>query len=261
MTLDLFKSIETSLGINPKATKIAVGGFVVLAMIIGALQALEGEKLTFWQLLAGMVGLMVFMLAITSLPLLARRLLGWVVTVCLCFIALTATLQTVTNNLFSPPLSTGSCIMSFYLASTCGISPPVIEAAWGSPVGAAFAQDGGAKMIVAPLADIDLKPAQDRATVFVQFAGYPRDEVAALSTALVVAGWPVEDPSRGGERIASAEGLSEVRYFNPGDAALAAALAEATASALSDRPIAVVDLSESKYGKSAPGHLELWISE
>ena len=35
MPFDLFKSIEISLGINRRATQIAVGGFIVMALAIG----------------------------------------------------------------------------------------------------------------------------------------------------------------------------------------------------------------------------------
>jgi hypothetical protein len=252
MSFDPFKAIETSLGINPQATKIAVGGFIVMALAIGMAQFLDDDTLSFWHLLAALLALMVFMMAITHLPLMARRLMAWVLTLCFSFIALTATVQAVTNNRFTPPLSTVSCILSFYMAPSCSVSPPMVGSLDLALFGAAFAQD--------TTGPVGLAEARSRAIIFVQFAGYGRDDIVTLASALVEDGWPVEDAKRGGERIGSAQGLNEVRYFHPDDAAIAAALADATGAALAGATVIVEDLSASKYAMAAPGHLEIWVS-
>jgi hypothetical protein len=70
----------------------------------------------------------------------------------------------------------------------------------------------------------------------------------------------VEGADRGGERVSAAAGLNEVRYFNAGDAALAAALAQAVGTADPGKQVTLQDLSASRYGKSTPGLLEVWVS-
>lgn len=257
----VFKAIEISLGINRQATRIAVGGFVVMALAIGLMQLSDDDTLTFWRLLAAQVVLMVFMLVITQLPLLARRLLAWVVALCFAFVMVTATVQSVTDNRFRPPLALASCIISLFFADSCNASPAETSRMGPSLIGAANAQDSTETASVAALSGADLTRAQADAKLFIQFAGYQRSEIVTLAAKLAEAGWTVEAADRGGERVVTAAGLNEVRYFHAGDAALAAALAEAISTARPGTGIAVKDLSASRYGKVAPGQLEVWISQ
>lgn len=253
----LFKAIETSLGINRQATRIAVGGFIVMALAIGLVQFADDDSLTFWQLLVGLLGLMVLMMALTQLPLLARRVVGWVLTACFSFVAITATGQAITFNA-CPRLASATCILSFHMAASCAISRPgaaeVVTGAVdrGEP-GTLFA--GG---IV--VTGITFLQATDE-RVFIQFAGYKRGWVVGVAEKLAEAGWRIEGGDRGGERIAAAAGLNEVRYFHSADAERAAALAEAVAAAAPGTVATVVDLSGSTYGQTQPGLLEVWISE
>lgn len=252
-----FKAIETSLGINRQATRIAVGGFVVMALAIGLVQLLDDDSLTFWQLLVGLLGLMVLMMVLTQLPLLARRVVGWVLTACFSFVAITATGQAITFNA-CPRLASATCILSFHMAASCAISRPgateaVTGAAEGPTPGTLFA----AGIVVH---DIAFVQATDE-RVFIQFEGYDRGWVVGLAEKLAAAGWQVEGGDRGGERIAAAAGMNEVRYFNPADADRAAALAETLATAAPGTAATVVDLSTSKYGQPQAGLLEVWISK
>jgi hypothetical protein len=256
-----FKAIEMSLGINRQATRIAVGGFVVMALAIGLVQLADDDTLTFWRLLAAQVGLMLFMLVITQLPLLARRMLAWVVALCFAFTVIAATVQSVTENRFRPPLALASCIISFYFADSCNSSPATVNAMGPGLIGAAFAQVSADPALGPALTGTALVEAQRKARLFIQFAGYKRGEVIKLALFLAEAGWTVEGGERGGERVATAAGLNEVRYFNPEDAALAAALVETLRTANPRTPISVQDLSASSYGKAQPGLLEVWISE
>lgn len=256
-----FKAIETSLGINPQATRIAVGGFVVMALAVGLVQLVDDDTLTFWRLLAAQVALMVFMLVITQLPLLARRLLAWVVALCFAFTMIAATVQSVTENRFRPPLALASCIISFYFAESCQSSPANVSSMGPGLIGAAFAQDATDPVVVPALTGAALAAAQERARLFIQFAGYKRGDVVELAMMLAEAGWKVEGSDRGGERVTTAAGLNEVRYFNPADAALAAALVDVLQSAQPGKAVTVQDLSASGYGKAEPGLLEVWVSE
>jgi hypothetical protein len=257
----LFKAIELSLGINRQATMIAVGGFVVMALAIGLVQLADDDTLTFWRLLVAQVVLMVFMLVITQLPLLARRLVAWVVALCFASTVVAATVQSVTENRFRPPLALASCIISFYFADSCNSSPANVNSMAPGLIGVAFAQDSTDPAAGPALTGAELAAAQERARLFIQFAGYQRGEVVKLAMLLTEAGWKVEGGDRGGERVTTAAGLNEVRYFNPDDAALAAALAETLQAAHPLKPVTVQDLSASSYGKAQPGLLEVWVSE
>jgi hypothetical protein len=102
----------------------------------------------------------------------------------------------------------------------------------------------------------DAPPTEGR-RVFIQFAGsLNRDAAVSLARALQGAGWRVEGAEQGGERLSSAFGLNEVRYFNAEDAGAAAALAEAVAAALGSEAPRVRDFTRLS---ARPGHLELWV--
>lgn len=256
-----FKAIQLSLGINRQATMIAVGGFVVMALAIGLVQLADDDTLTFWRLLVAQVGLMVFMLVITQLPLLARRMLAWVVALCFAFTVVAATVQSVTENRFRPPLALASCIISFYFADSCNSSPAIVSSGGPGMIGAAFAQESTTRSLIPILTGFALAEAQKRSKLFIQFAGYQRGEVVKLAKLLEEAGWTVQGNERGGERVKTAEGLNEVRYFNPKDAAVAAALARTLQAAQPLKTVTVQDLSGSSYGMAQAGLLEVWVSE
>ena len=252
-----FKAIEMSLGINRQATKIAIGGFVVMALAIGLVQMADDDTLSFWQLLVGLLGLIVIMMVLTQLPMMARRAIGWVLTACFSFVAITATGQAITFNA-CPRLASATCILSFHLAASCAVSRP--RAAEGV-TGAVDVPDPGTVFATGlRLTDITFVQATDE-RVFIQFEGYKRGWVVGVAEKLAAAGWRIEGGDRGGERIAAAAGLNEVRYFNPADAERAAALATALTEAAPRTTATVVDLSTSKYAQTAPGLLEVWISE
>ena len=256
-----FKAIETSLGINRQATTIAMGGFVVMALAIGLVQLADDDTLTFWHLLVAQVALMVFMLVITQLPLMARRMLAWVVALCFAFTAITATVQSVTGNLFRPPLPLASCIISFSFAPSCNATPSDTSSLSAAFLGAAFAQEATAVSAGPALTGEALTAAQGQSRIFIQFAGYKRDQVVKLAGLLAQSGWRIEGADRGGERVTTAAGLNEVRYFNPSDMPLAAALADALKAEMPGKDITLQDLSASRYGKAETGLLEIWISE
>ena len=253
----VFKAIETSLGINRPATVLTIGGFVVMAAVIGVMQLIDDDTLTFWQLLVGLLGLIVIMMVLTQLPLLARRVIAWVMTACFSFIAITATGQAITFNA-CPRLASATCILSFHMAASCAISRP---GATEAVTGAVDGPDPVTMFAVGvAVTNIAFVQATDE-RVFIQFEGYKRGWVVDVAEKLAAAGWRVEGGDRGGERIAAAAGLNEVRYFNPADAERAKALADALATAVPGTTASVVDLSQSKYAQAAPGLLEIWISQ
>jgi hypothetical protein len=259
MTLDPIAAIQTSLGINRRATVLAIGGFIVMALAIGLYQMADDDTLTFWQLLVGLGVMIVLMMVLTVLPLTARRAIGWVLAACFAFIAVTGTMQTVTNNGI-PRLASATCILSFHLAPSCAVSP--LDAA--REVGPSARLDRGSVfregLVLRRITFIQGTEPAPEERVFIQFAVYERKAIVDLAKTLAGNGWRVEGEDRGGERINGAEGLNEVRYFNAGDADRAAALAEAVGVWAGGRTIAVVDLSDSRFGKPSRGLLEIWIS-
>jgi hypothetical protein len=261
MSLDPITAIQSSLGINRTATKLTIGGFIVMAAVIGIMQMSDDDTLTFWQLLVGLLGLIVLMMALTQLPIVARRVIAWVLTACFSFIAITATGQAVTSN-SCPRLATATCILSFHLASSCERSRPDAGPRLGGAVsGAADGPEAGSVFAMGVVVtDIQFTQSSDE-RVYIQFAGYQREQIVELAGDLVAAGWRVEGADRGGERIKAAEGMNEIRYFNAADAERAAALAASAQAWAPATGFKVVDLSASDYAQAAPGLLEIWVSE
>jgi hypothetical protein len=96
-------------------------------------------------------------------------------------------------------------------------------------------------------------------TVYFQFTGVPREAAQAISARLVPLGFIVP----GEERLATAAGLHEVRYFFPEDRPRAQGLAEALDIILRESGyragIELNDLTDFKGQKPRPGTLELWL--
>ncbi|KAL0630369.1 hypothetical protein Q9L58_010784, partial [Maublancomyces gigas] len=63
-------------------------------------------------------------------------------------------------------------------------------------------------------------------TIFIQFAGFRRDLIAAMATDLVTKGWTVPAAEKGGQRTASANGLNEIRIGREEDRTKAQVLAD-----------------------------------
>lgn len=108
-------------------------------------------------------------------------------------------------------------------------------------------------------AQAEAKARTERPTVYLQFAGGARSKAQELSRRLASDGFIMP----GEERIATAAGKHEVRYFHDADQEAAKRLAEATRGALvdmglDDKNILVEDFSEAKT-KTSAGTIELWI--
>ena len=109
-----------------------------------------------------------------------------------------------------------------------------------------------------------LGPTRDMASssiVYIHFAGsLTRELIIGVADQLVAAGWRVEGANNGGERLVSAYGLNEVRFFNKADEDAARVLAnEISRMRLTGKNVAIRDLSDAGYS-AAEGHLEVWIS-
>lgn len=249
MILDPFKAIQAVLGINPRAARIAAAGFLVLTLAISAVQFQDDRSVTLWQMLSALVGLMVLMVILGLFPAMLGRLCAWVVGLCFCVWAVTLTAQVIADDRL--PVASYRCIGSIGFADTCGRSAGDATARLPSEV-IVTAETG-------PSAPQPEPPPAAR--VFVQFAEFVREDVIRLAADLTQQGWMVEGAERGGERTGAADGMNEVRYFNADDRANAEALALSVSGAMAGRPpIAVKDLSATKYAQAKPGLLEVWIS-
>lgn len=98
--------------------------------------------------------------------------------------------------------------------------------------------------------------------VYVQFAGsLDRDDVIDVAMSLLDVGWKMQGATRGGERIGSAYGKNEVRYFYPEDKQSAELLAlEFDIKAKWASGIVAKDFSEAGFKNVAKGTLEVWTS-
>jgi hypothetical protein len=100
-------------------------------------------------------------------------------------------------------------------------------------------------------------PRQGR-LVYVQFTGGSRADMRAALERLRALGWTLP----GEEQLATAAGLSEIRYFHDQDAAAAALLAREVTEALAAIGLGRVPVTARKVSWSpmpAPGVIELWI--
>ncbi len=251
MGLDPFKAIQTALGINKAAVKIIVGAFVIMVLALFIWQVMQGDEGLYWQILAAMAGFSILMMVLTVFPLLARRLVGWVMALCMCAWATSLTAQVISGGRL--PIAPASCIASFYMSLTCSVSTVAASSGVAPDI----------ELVTRSLDPAPAVPPTDYALskVFIQFANLARDETKALAAGLVANGWQIPGAGQGGEHIASADGLNEVRYFNAHDADLARALATDIAA---NRPVigevVVKDLTGTAYAMENRGHLEVWIS-
>jgi hypothetical protein len=96
-------------------------------------------------------------------------------------------------------------------------------------------------------------------TVYFQFTGIPREIAEGISARLAPLGFDIP----GEERIGSAAGLHEVRYFFEADGARAQRLAEAANEILRQQgyraEVTARDLTGYSGQKPRPGTLELWL--
>lgn len=175
-------------------------------------------------------------------------LLG-VVYIC-CFFA-----QFITNNRFTA-IPRAPC---FY-----------VPAALGCPLSAVYTSADVAEAkpeVVEPDPTPDTSASPPPSThvgpVYVHFAGsLAREDVKSVTDMLATLGWQVRDAARGGERIGTAAGLNEVRFFRTEDKEAAEQLASTytmLANWTEGQALTVRDLSNASF-KARPGLLEVWTS-
>lgn len=204
----------------------------------------------------------------------AGKVLGGVATV-YCLLGVT---QLVLADRFTPPVARAACLANPFQPG-CGLSaeygrqaveeaelinvalaapvePQVMSRPRALPGGAIVTQD-----VILP--ETPYTPPAANA-VYIHFAGaIEREKVVAAAELLNEAGWQVKGSDRGGQRLAIAAGLNEVRYFNEADETVALELARqfaghvdwADAGALKVR-----DLSDAGFNPASDHQFEIWTS-
>lgn len=247
----ILKVLEDAYGINKQAAILTVGGYVVVSAAISLVQKSQDKTVTLWPMLGALVGLILFMMFLTQTPRIVRQLAGGL-------IALLASIwaAAVLASVLAPTtlkLPTTECIIKFNLAERCLIISAV-------PSG-----ETPTKEIVTADTPISAPPpatAKSEIPVFIQFAGFQRGAIVDLAAKLGSEGWTVRGGDKGGERLETATGLSEVRYFNSADRPLAEALAANVSAAMSGSPsIALKDFSVTSFAKPPMNQIEIWISQ
>lgn len=255
--MDLFAPLEKALGINRTVALFLSGGYIALVLAIIILGRMGDIGLNPLTLTIYLVIFSVVILALSGLPSILRTFLAWLLVVLFSVWLVILLVQVITGNRFTPPIASARCLVMPW--------HPICENAISSAnVPASSAPSATQETADTPVGQEAPIPSGSGVTaVHVQFAGYSRTRVIEVSSGLAEAGWPVRGAEQGGERLAAASGLNEVRFFHPEDAEAASNLAVAVSAALPGQPsIEVRDFSRTPVAASAGlGHLEVWISQ
>ena len=250
MAFEPVKFFMTPGNVNKPVALFLFGGWLALNVAAAIYNADLG--ISFQGLLALLLVLSLVVGALAILPRLPKVLLGWLMVILFAGWLVVVFVQVATSSGFTPPLAPVNCLLG-PLGSDCNRSLSIEANTSGiAPL---------PPVVVPPPSFLDVSAAK----VFVQFAGFVRQDVVAISTALAKDGWNIQGADQGGERLSAAAGLNEVRFFHSEDAGLANELASALKAkmAAEGRGIVVKDLSGlPEFAAKAPkGLLEIWISK
>jgi hypothetical protein len=191
--------IEKLLVINPSAARIILAGIAIFA---AAAIVLSFNVDTNTALIIGgyvlVFGVVVTLLSNIGSDALLMKILGRGIVVLLLALMTAFSYAAVVND--PSPIKSTPCLVRFWAACRA--------------VEDELAQRTEAEIRVKDLPENSVATSVDRSkfSVFIQFAGYRREDVVAAAKALQDAGWKIPDASRGGERVGSAASLAEVRY-------------------------------------------------
>lgn len=247
MPFDPITALKTLAEVDKRVAAIVWGGLGVFAAAVIVVGWTGGGPETALQTAFYVIGFGALVSILSSLPNLATTFLAWFLTLLFSVWAVLVFAQVVSDDKFTPPLATYGCLI-FFLSEGCmetvaAASEPAVE--FTRPAAANFTPPLGNK-------------------VYIQFS-WPndREDIVALASALVQQGWNVQDAGRGGERLQSALGTFDVRFFHAADSEAARQLSIAVGAALGDgAEPSVKDLSETRFASAAtPGQLEVWLGK
>lgn len=260
--LDPLKIIQELLKVDQKTAVFLLTGLGLLSVIGAALAAnIDAETFTRYAIILLVITFLCRTIVAIPIDGLLTRLAGWVLVI--FFFAFTA--YAVASGLFSaqtglaplsktrakPPISFPSikCLLQPFAdcqalldaeavsTDKAPVIKPVDEAVTPTP---------------APAAIVD----KLKYTIYVQFAGYQRETVVKMAAALQATGWKIPRADLGGERLAAAAGLAQVRYSADADKAAA----ELLASDINQTGIKS-GVKATQNPVITPGVLEVWIGQ
>lgn len=245
--------LSDALKINRAATRYIAGGFILLILSIAVFDKVKDAGVPFWAVPLALIGFSLAVLILSQLPHVLKSLLSWLLVgiFSIWLVSLFAQVMTGSGIAWLPETR---CHYAFFNEScNAGRAKAVAELPMTTEVVTSSAQS------VAPVSKSEL----ERSRIYVQFAGFGRGEIVKMADVLKAQGWNIPDADKGGERVAGARGLSEIRYYFEQDASLAKALADAvTAQGLATSQAALRDLSKTRLAANAtPGLLEIWIGK
>ncbi len=282
MAIDPSALFATALNIDPKRTKFLYFGFLVLALSIYLANYLVDANIPFWSIPIYLMVFSVIIGALAQIDGMLKHVLSWGVVLLFIGWLSVLMLQVATQSFYAPPLATALCLVDPF-QDRCGFNAAAAgytrtnQASSKAPgqssqntnpsngpdvlIQAAFPVTHAHASKLRPTMVDEVRP--DDNQVFIQFAVLARQDVVGLATKLVGLGWQVQGADSGGERLAAADGLMEVRYFYAGDQPRANLLAQTVSSLRpGNPPVSVQDLSATGLARNVPpGHFEIWMSK
>ncbi|MFT4150712.1 MAG: hypothetical protein QM656_10995 [Paracoccaceae bacterium] len=253
--MDIFAPLQKVLKIPPGAARLVGAGYLVLAAAAWLISAYDGDPISLAVLAAIILAFGLVVLALSQLSAVLRGILGYVLVLLFSLWIVLLFIQTVFNNPLTPPVVTYQCLV---FSSDCrpvsALAP--VPASEGRVIATDVTADTG------PETGPDPSVQRGAHRVFVQFAGFDRAGIVAMAEKLASGGWDVQGADRGGERLAAAAGVNEIRIFHPEDKQAGALLAAEVAAGLAGAgPLNVRDLSGTALASRVPaGQMEVWVS-
>lgn len=233
--------LERLLSVNPAAARIILAGIAVFA---GAAIVLSFKIDTDTALIVGgyvlVFGVLVTLLGNISSDALLMKVLGWGVVFILLVLTAAFSYAAVVQD--PSPIKSTPCLVRFW--ADC------------KTVEDAVAQRTEADVKVKDLSPTSLPTTIDRSKfkIWIQFAGYRRDDIVTAAKSLQDAGWQISNPSKGGERLGNAANLAEVRFHSNAEKPAAQLLASEVSKTGIKAGVKAV-----QSAKIAPNTLEVWI--
>lgn len=253
------KIFNAMLNVSPRVGGLLAGGLLFLAsaaIVISWKIDLEHAVRTAGVILAFSVLAVIF----SNVTGLIARLLAWIGFGLLTSYALLIFAQFVCTSCMTPPIRPIGCLVAPFekgcMETMVAVNEAVIPTAAAGP-----STTETAALETAVTRSLN-EPAAEKPKVFIHFAGnVDPKRIINIAGKLGTEGWDVQGADQGGERIASAFGLNEVRTFHNSDVDLAKKLAGDLAELWkASDGIAVKNLANTKF--TAPDQqLEIWISK
>jgi len=204
--------LEKLLVVNPSAAKIILAGVAVFAAAAIVLSFnVDRDTALIIGAYVLVFGVIVTLLSKISSDALLMRILGWGVVILLLLLMVAFSYAAVVKD--PAPIKPTPCLVRFW-ADCLGVEDAVAQRT-----------EGEVAVKDLPPGPLVTTIARSKFNVWIQFAGYRRDDIVTAAKALQDAGWNVAEPTKGGQRIGSAANLAEVRFRSDAEKSAAELLA------------------------------------